>query len=119
MKLKDLQMIDTNYKDHFTSGEHDEGWPDQANFDPTRIICRRMGLVQVSHCQVSPFPSCKLSLFDNSRAHIDRVKKAEGVETEEKECPEPEAGGAMMATSTSLLTITFTTFLAIFRLTHL
>ena len=54
-----------------------------------------------------------------SRAHIDRMKKAEGTKTEEKECPEPEAGGAMMATSTSFLTITFTTFLAIFRLTHL
>ena len=123
MKLKDLQMIDTNYKDHFTSGEHDEGWPDQANFDPTRIICWRMGLLQVSHRQVSQFTSCKISLLDKSRAHIDRVKKAEGVETDEKECPEPEpeTGGAMnmMTTSTSSL-LTITTFLAIFfKLSHL
>ena len=63
------------------------------------------------------------SLLDNSRAHIDRVKKAEGVETEEKECPEPEpeTGGAvnMMTASTSSL-ITITTFLAIFfKLSHL
>ena len=123
MKLKDLQMIDTKYKDHLTSGEHDERWPDQANFDPTRIICWRMGLMQVSNCQVSPFTSCKKSLFDNSRAHIDRVKKAEGVETDEKECPEPEAetGGAMnmTASTSSLLTIT-SSFLAIFfKLSHL
>ena len=62
------------------------------------------------------------SLLDNSRAHIDRVKKAEGVETEEKECPEPEpeTGAAMkMTTSTSSL-LTITTFLAIFfKLSHL
>ena len=80
-----------------------------------------MGLMQVSHGQVSPFISSNPSLTCKSRAHIDRMKKAEGVETEEKQCPEPEpeAAGAMMATSTNLLTITFTTFLAIFRLNHL
>jgi hypothetical protein len=69
---------------------------------------------------IEAWDSCKCPMV---KAHIDRVKKAEGVATEEKECPEPEAepaaDGAMMATSTSLLTITFTTFLAIFRLNHL
>jgi len=57
------------------------------------------------------------------KAHIDRMKKAERVKSEEKECCEPEAegetGGAMMTTSTSLLTITITSILAIFQLSHL
>jgi len=67
---------------------------------------------------VAEWDSCKCPTV---KAHIDRMKKAEGVETEEKQCPEPEpeAAGAMMATSTNLLTITFTTFLAIFSLNHL
>jgi len=69
---------------------------------------------------VEEWDSCKCPTV---KAHIDRVKKAEGVETDEKECPEPEpeTGGAMnmMTTSTSSL-LTITTFLAIFfKLSHL
>jgi len=64
---------------------------------------------------VAEWDSCKCPTV---KAHIDRLKKAEGVETEEKQCPEPkaegEANGAMMTTSTSLLTITITSFLGIF-----
>jgi len=68
---------------------------------------------------VAEWDSCKCPTV---KAHIDRLKKAEGVETEEKECPEPEAepeaGGAMMTgTGTScLLVITITSVLTIFRL---
>jgi len=61
---------------------------------------------------IAAWDSCKCPTV---KAHIDRAKKAEGVETEE--CP--ETGGAMMGTSTSIFTITFTTFLAIARLSHL
>jgi len=69
---------------------------------------------------VQEWDSCKCPTV---KSHIDRVKKAEGVETEEKECPEPEpeTGGAMtlMKTSTSSL-LSITTFLAIFfKLSHL
>ena len=93
---------------------------------------------------ISPFTFFPFSFF-HPRAHIDRVKKAEGVETDEKECPaaepeaEPEAGGAMVITNITLLTITITnitppqamvtsnttfltiatTILAIFQLSHL
>jgi len=63
---------------------------------------------------IADWDSCKCPTV---KAHIDRVKKAEGVETEGKECP--ETAGAMMATSTSIFTFTFTTFLAIFRLSHI
>merc|ERR550519_1645538 len=73
-------------------------------------------LLEGLHSSIAKWDSRKCPTV---KAHIDRMKKSEGIMTEEKECPEPEAGGAMMATSTSLLTITFTTFLAIFRLTHL
>jgi len=58
---------------------------------------------------IAEWDSCKCPTV---KAHIDRVKKAEGVETEEKKCPEPEAGGAMMTKGNSLLTITVATFLA-------
>ena len=52
-----------------------------------------------------------------SRAHIDRVKTAEGAETEE--CPEPEpepegeTGGSLATTTISLATITTASFFAI------
>ena len=52
-----------------------------------------------------------------SRAHIDRVKTAEGAETEE--CPEPEpepegeTGGSLATTTISLATITTASFIAI------
>jgi len=69
---------------------------------------------------VAEWDSCKCPTV---KAHIDRLKKAEGVETEEKKCPEPEAepeaGGAMMTGTSSLLAITITSVLAIFRLSHL
>jgi len=72
---------------------------------------------------VKAWDSCKCPAV---KAHIDRVKKAEGVETDEKECPaaepeeKPEAGGAMamVTNNTTFLTIA-TTILAIFQLSHL
>ena len=51
----------------------------------------------------------------NLRAHMDRVKKAQGFKTDDKKCPnepiepepspDPDTSGAMLATSYSLLTI--------------
>ena len=40
-----------------TSGDCNERWSDQANLDATGVISGRMGLMQVSHGQVSPFLS--------------------------------------------------------------
>ena len=128
-------------------GHCNERLADQNNPDTTEVLSQSLGLLQVSCCQVSPLMSSvqSLSFLYHPRAHIDRVKKAEGGETDEKECPaaepeaEPEAGGATVITNITLLTITITnitppqamvannttfltiatTILAIFQFSHL
>jgi len=63
---------------------------------------------------VQDWDSCKCPTV---KAHIDRVKTAEGAETEE--CPEPEpepegeTGGSLATTTISLATITTASFFAI------
>ena len=153
MKLKYLKIIiqllcDLDFAaSPSIPGHCNERLADQNNPDTTEVFSQSLGLLQVSCCQVSPLMSSvhSLSFLYHPRAHIDRVKKAEGVETDEKECPaaepeeEPEASGAMVITNITLLTITITninppqamvtnnttfltiatTILAIFQLSHL
>ena len=59
---------------------------------------------------------------------MDRAKKAEGFKTDDKNCndtrasttpqPKPEDNGAMLATSTSFLTIATTALIIFYQISH-